>query len=253
MLRVRGSGSARNKSRIMEPSVVFADEYLIVIDKPAGWVVNDAQSVKEGKILQSYISQNFDFEIAKSREYRSGIVHRLDKDTSGLLLIAKTPETFAKLQAEFKSREVVKGYLALVHGEVREAKGEINAPVGRLPWNRERFGVFAAGREAQTAFEVIDYYQQEDGGKFTLLSLSPKTGRTHQIRVHMKYLGHPVVSDLFYAGRKQARHDRAWCPRLFLHAAKITFRHPMSGEVVHFESRLPDDLQEALEKLLNLA
>lgn len=232
----------------MEPKIIFEDEFILVIDKPAGWIVNDASTTNGQPTLQSWIAKNFKFQIANDKLFRSGIVHRLDKETSGLLLVAKTKEVFENLQAQFKNREVKKTYTALVHGKVApldssasNGVGIIKAPVGRLPWRRDRFGVLPGGREATTRYKVIRYYDIKNEN-FTLLELYPQTGRTHQIRIHLKYLGHPIVSDEFYAGRKTARNDRKWCPRLFLHAGKIAFKHPINGERLEFVSDLPNDL-----------
>ncbi len=252
----------------MEPKIIFEDSEILVLDKPAGMVVNRAESVK-GMTIQEWVEKKFEiynlkFETDSEEETfvnRAGIVHRLDKETSGLLLVAKTSEAFALLQAQFAKREVKKKYTALVHGIVVDDGGRIEADLARLPWNRERFGVVDEGRNSVTEYEVIKRYQREatqskqrkfpgrDFG-FTLLELRPLTGRTHQIRVHLKSIGHPVVADEFYAGRKTAREDRTWCPRLFLHAKEISFRHPVSGETVTFVSQLPDELNMALGKIM---
>jgi len=135
-----------------------------------------------------------------------------------------------------------------VHGRVAPNQGHIDAAVGRLPWRRDRFGVMAGGREASTDYKVLKHYKK-DNEDFSYLEAYPKTGRTHQIRIHLKYLGYPLVGDEFYAGRKTARKDRVWCPRLFLHAGKISFAHPLSGKQMAFESELPDDLQVAIKSL----
>jgi 23S rRNA pseudouridine1911/1915/1917 synthase len=227
----------------VEPKIIYEDDSLMVIDKPAGWIVNDATTTAHQPTVQSWLSK-MAYPLARSREYRSGIVHRLDKETSGILVVAKTKEAFENLQKQFKERKIQKTYTALVHGKVEPKEGIVEAPVGRLPWRRDRFGVLPGGREAKTDYKVIS----SDAGH-SLLELFPKTGRTHQIRIHLKYLGHPIVADEFYAGRKTARADRVWCPRLFLHASKIEFIHPTSGKVVSFSSDLPSDLREALSKL----
>lgn len=239
----------------MDPKVIFEDEQLLILDKPSGWVVNEAETTKHQSVIQEWLKEK-DYPIAASREFRSGIVHRLDKETSGVLLVAKTEEVFKKLQSQFKERKVEKSYSALVHGKVEPRKGSINAPVGRLPWNRKRFGVLPGGREAVTDYKVDSYYSlhtthlsRASSRDYTLLTLFPKTGRTHQIRIHLKYLGHPIVSDQFYAGRKTARADRAWCPRLFLNASKITISHPETNVKSTFETKLPSDLSSALNKL----
>lgn len=221
------------------PQVIFAGESYLVIEKPSGWVVNSAATTK-APVIEEWLRKSSS---TSSRLDRAGIVHRLDKETSGVLIIAKTPGAMEELQRQFKEREVKKEYLALVHGRV-EVPGEVKASVGRLPWNRERFGVLAGGRDAVTEYEVVEKYKG-----FTLLRVRPRTGRTHQIRIHMKHIGHPVVGDSFYAGRKTARRDRQWCPRLFLHAAKIEFRDPDTKKVVKFESELPGGLRLALSKM----
>lgn len=231
-----------------DPKIIFEDTELFVVNKPSGWITNDASTTKDQPVLQTWIRENFDYPLKGSREYRDGIVHRLDKETSGILLVAKTKEAFETLQKEFKDRVVEKTYKALVHGKVAEEEGTIEAPVGRLPWRRDRFGVLPGGRSATTFYKVIDYYK-DSNSDYSLLELAPKTGRTHQIRIHAKHIGHPLVSDTFYAGRKTARKDRSWCPRLFLHAFSITFKHPKSGKVVNFESDLSEDLIKSLSTL----
>jgi 23S rRNA pseudouridine1911/1915/1917 synthase len=230
------------------PGIIFEDKSLLILDKPSGWVVNDASTVGETPTIQGWILENCDFSISKSKELRSGIVHRLDKETSGILLVAKKRSVFRALQGQFKERMVSKKYIALVHGKLKEKSGEVNASLGRLPWNRERFGVLAKGRDALTLYKCIGVYERE-GNFFSMVEVSPKTGRTHQIRVHMKYLGNPVVSDTFYAGRKTSREDRKWCGRLFLHASWISFVHPVGGACVEYESELSEDLKTVVGAL----
>jgi len=233
------------------PQIVFENDEFLILDKPSGWVVNDSETTRNIETLQSWIEKNIKSEISKSQEYRSGIVHRLDKETSGLLLIAKTPEAFMSLQNQFKERLVKKEYLALVHGQLDPERGEISVPVGRLPWNRERFGIIPGGRSSETSYQLERKYQK-DKEIYSLVRVKPVTGRTHQIRIHMKYLDHPLVSDPFYTGRKRAKRDRAWCPRLFLHAAKITFHDPRNKQIISAESKLPPDLASALYTLTPL-
>lgn len=235
------------------PKVVFEDDDLLVLEKPAGMVVNRAESVN-GETVQDWAESRLgirNLESGISDFYRrSGVVHRLDKETSGLLIIAKNPPSFINLQEQFSQRMVKKKYLALVHGEIKPEEGVIRAPVGRLPWNRERFGVLPGGREAETEYKVVRNLESGiSREKLTLLEVTPKTGRTHQIRVHLKYLGHPVVSDPTYAGRKMARGDRTWCPRMFLHASSLKFKHPVTHKWWEFESKLPKELAKVLEKL----
>jgi 23S rRNA pseudouridine1911/1915/1917 synthase len=233
-----------------EPKNIYEDDCILVLDKPAGWVVNSSQTTKGQTTVQDWLDKNFRYPLAKDKDYRSGIVHRLDKDTSGLLLVAKTKRAFDVLQQEFKQRQVQKQYMALVHGKMSLAKGSIKVPVGRLPWNRKRFGIMPGGRESETGFEVVRNYIAKDSSEgFSLLRLFPKTGRTHQIRIHLKYIHHPIVADSFYAGRKTSKKDLSWCPRLFLHAQAISFVHPETSRTVSFETKLPKQLSAVLEKL----
>lgn len=232
----------------MEPKIIFQDESFFVVDKPAGWITNEADTVTIQPVVQKWIRENFDYPLKGNSEYRDGIVHRLDKETSGILLVAKTKETFERLQAEFKNREVEKTYTALLHGHVEPSEGKIEAEVGRLPWRRDRFGVLPGGRASVSEYKVLKFYPGERGG-YSLVEFYPKTGRTHQIRIHAKHIGHAIVSDEFYAGRKTARNDRKFCPRLFLHASAIKFIHPVSAKGVEFKSELPDDLKQTLEKI----
>ena len=203
---------------------------------------------KINQLVQTWVRDNFDYPLKGDREFRDGIVHRLDKETSGILLIAKTKEAFERLQAEFKGREVKKTYIALLHGKVTPTEGEISATVGRLPWRRDRFGVIPGGRESKSLYKVLNFYPGNNAGH-SLVEFHPQTGRTHQIRIHSKYIGHAIVADEFYAGRKTARNDRLWCPRLFLHASSIKFIHPETEKEIEFKSELPQDLSDVLTKL----
>jgi 23S rRNA pseudouridine1911/1915/1917 synthase len=227
-----------------EPKVIYEDKFLMVLDKPPGWVVNKAATTRRQQTIQDWlppVSGKKESDFVK----REGIVHRLDKETSGLLIVAKKEDAFEDLQRQFKARSVLKKYLCLVHGKPRPEKGEIRAPLMRHPYNRKKFGVFLGGREAETMYKVI----KDFGGKFSLVEMRPKTGRTHQIRVHLKYLGHPVVGDKTYAGRKTGRLDREWCPRQFLHAFYIKFTHPISKKELVFKTDLPHDLKKILKNL----
>lgn len=232
----------------MEPKVIYENTEYFVVSKPAGWITNEADTTTNQPVLQKWARTTLDYPLNNNRELRNGIVHRLDKETSGLLLVAKTEEVFWALQREFKEREVEKTYVCLVHGKLASEKGEVNAPVGRLPWRRDRFGVLPGGRDALTLYEVKAHYSNQEGS-YSLVECKPKTGRTHQIRIHMKHLGNPIVADDFYAGRKTARNDRKWCPRLFLHAKEISFNHPGNGERVTYSQDLPEDLQKIVNNL----
>lgn len=260
-----------------EPEIIFEDDFILVINKPAGWIVNRADTTKNNVTVQEWAEEKFRIknlelppEVRSSAEQaglardgrieiddeefykRGGIVHRLDKETSGLLIIAKTPFAFRNLQAQFKEGKVEKTYLALCHGKVAPRTGEINVPIGRLPWNRTRFGVIPEGREAKTFYEVIEYKTLGEGKEneiLSLLRLYPKTGRTHQIRVHLRHLGFPIFADELYAGRKVGKHDRKLLSRHFLHAAEIKFYHPMDNSQVRFESPLPSELTGFMARL----
>ncbi len=241
----------------MELPILFEDDELLVINKPPGIVVNRAESVK-GETVQDWAEEKL--QINKSDKYtneedkdfydRAGIVHRIDKETSGILLIAKSPESFRELQRQFKGRIVKKTYLAIVHGNLVPPEGEIRAPVGRLPWNRERFGIVPEGKEAVTKYKRVKSLQlrvKNKNEEFSLVELYPESGRTHQIRVHLKYINHPIVADFLYAGRKTARDDRTWAPRVMLHAWKISFGHPKTQALVAIDSPIPDDMKRIIE------
>lgn len=238
------------------PEIIFEDENILVVNKPCGMIVNKADTAKSEFTLQDWVQSkciiyNVQCTIKNEFNDRSGIVHRLDKDTSGVILIAKNEKTFIQLQEQFKNRTVHKEYNALVHGIVMPSSGIINAPIERNPFNRKRFGIFPGGREAVTEYKTILNSPQRNGNReeYTLLKLKPHTGRTHQIRVHLKYLGYPIVSDILYGGRKNIKSDLKFCPRMFLHARKIEFIHPVTNSKVGFEADLPLVLQEVLKSL----
>ncbi|MBP8590895.1 RluA family pseudouridine synthase [Candidatus Shapirobacteria bacterium] len=230
---------------MIAPRVLYQDDCLLVLEKPAGWVVNQAKTTQGQKTVEEWLRENFSYLIVSLPNLRAGIVHRLDKETSGLLLVAKNEEILNNLQCQFKNHLVKKEYWALLHGKVPNG-GTISMPVGRLPWKRERFGVMAGAKPSLTYFERKELYRGSEGEYFSLVTVFPKTGRTHQIRVHFSYLGHPLVSDSFYVGEKRLRSDLRWCPRLFLHARKIGFYHPESNNWVEFVSKLPYGLKKAL-------
>lgn len=229
---------------MIDVKIIFEDSDLLVIDKPTGLTVNRSETTK-GDTLQDWIDSKFNLK-SSDEEFnsRSGIVHRIDKETSGILIIARSPRAFENLQKQFKERVVNKTYVALAHGKLT-GEGEINIPVGRLPWNRTRFGVLAGGREALTKYKVLSNFKIGKD-EVSLVEAYPKTGRTHQIRVHLKYLNHPIFADELYAGRKTARSDRKILPRLFLHAKKISFLHPTTGKRMEFESDLPQELKDLI-------
>jgi len=233
----------------MNISIIYEDDSFLVIEKPAGVVVNSSETVK-AKTVQEWASSKLNLRKPFGSDdfyNRSGIVHRLDKDTSGLLLIAKDAFCFAKLQAQFAERLTKKKYLALVHGRIALGQGQISARVGRLPWNRKKFGVLPQGRESRTLYDCknIYYYQDEI---YSFLEVAPVTGRTHQIRIHLKYLGHPIFADKLYCGRKVYQKDLCLGKRMFLHAGFLEFEHPRTETKISFESSLPADLKKILDQ-----
>ncbi len=222
--------------------IVYEDADLLVINKPPGLVVDRSTLEKPGRL----------------------IVHRLDKETSGLLVMAKTPEALKGLQKQFKERKVKKHYLALVHGLVetpRRGVCTIDKSIGRSPKGVGKFVVVEGGRPggrrgrpSVTGYTVKKLYSWVHGrepnrDKLTLLDVEPRTGRTHQIRVHLKSIGHPVVGDKIYASRRQQKEDAKIIKRQFLHAYRLSFSHPRTGEWLTFELDLPEDLREVLDNL----
>lgn len=219
--------------------VLYEDEQVAVIDKPAGMVVHPSFGHTSGTLVNAVLDRWP--QIAQfSEPSRAGIVHRLDKDTSGVIVVAKTQTALDSLRAQFKHRAVHKRYIALVHGTPETPDGVIDAPIGRDQAQRKRMAVGREGREAVTEFRLIEEYAE-----FSLLEVFPRTGRTHQIRVHLAFIGHPVVGDGVYGRRREAIRLK----RHFLHAASITFAHPVTGELVTVEAPLPVGLVNTLEKL----
>jgi 23S rRNA pseudouridine1911/1915/1917 synthase len=231
----------------IEPKIIYQDGSLLILNKPPFWIVNRAKTTKGKMTIQDWLEKNFDFETIEKGGLRAGIAHRLDKNTSGILLVGKTQKGLKAIQEQFFHRLVEKKYSALVWG-VFPDDSQVMAPINRLPWDREKFGVVLGGKKAKTKFSRRAIYQRE-GEKYSLIWAFPKTGRTHQIRVHCRYLGHPVVSDPAYVGRKRLRKNLVWCPRIFLHASAITFNHPATKEKVKFQAPLPKDLALALKQI----
>ncbi len=224
--------------------VVYEDPSILLLNKPSGLVVNRS-GTWEGNTLEDQLREYFSLEGEGIGE-RAGIVHRLDKDASGLLLVAKTEDSFRNLLGQFKNREVEKGYFALAYGKVEPERGLIDAPIGRNPKQRRKMAVVEGGKSAVTEF-VVQRYFEKDGSHFTLLELYPRTGRTHQLRVHLTAFNYALVGDPLYSGGKRFRRDRKWCPRLFLHAFLLRFQHPETEEPEYFEIGLPEELLEVLE------
>ncbi|MBU1034057.1 RluA family pseudouridine synthase [Patescibacteria group bacterium] len=279
----------------MNLDILYEDQDLLLINKPSGLVVNRAVTVKEATVqdwfvekfgedyfkdeywqanpdYQQLIPADFSNEFGEPLEVwkeRLGIVHRLDRDTSGVLILAKNPGSLVNLLAQFKKRQTQKTYLALVHGHLTEKSGQIKAPMSRSGRNRLKFAVDNAGKEAVSNYRVekefttlkeelilslvaqskikIKKVRELYQAGFSLVEIEPKTGRTHQIRVHMSAMQHPLVGDQLYAGRKHSRMDSFWCPRQFLHALSLEFNHPRSKKKVKIQAPLTKDLKEVLE------
>jgi 23S rRNA pseudouridine1911/1915/1917 synthase len=222
----------------------YEDEDMIVINKPAGMVVHPAPGHERGTLVNAVLAHAPDLP-GVGGEKRPGIVHRLDKDTSGLIVVAKHDVALRGVQRQFKQRSVRKVYLALVEGHIQPAEALIDAPIGRDPRQRKRMAVIppnrsARARPAQTSYQLIDRY-----GDFSLVECYPLTGRTHQIRVHLAFAGYPIVGDEVYGRRKSGLPLK----RHFLHAAELTFRRPADGESVTFRAELPPELQRLLDDL----
>lgn len=230
--------------------IVYEDATLVVVNKPAGLVVHPAAGIHSGTLANA-LAYHFQQLPDSGAGVRPGIVHRLDRDTSGLLVVAKTEAALEHLSDQFRDRTVFKSYMALVHGGVNTDSGRIEQPLARDPSNRTRMAVVRGGRSALSLYRVRQRFD-----RFTLLNVELKTGRTHQIRVHLAWLKHPVVADETYgAGRDNTIQDaklRAHVRNLgrhFLHAEKLAFTHPKSGERVEFSSPLPLELSALLTEL----
>lgn len=227
--------------------VRYEDSDLIVVNKPAGMVVHPSLGHEGGTLVNVLLAHCPDLE-GVGGERRPGIVHRLDKDTSGLIVAAKHDHALWYLQNQFKQRTVAKVYLALLNGSLQPPEAIIDAPIGRDPRHRQRMAVVPSGssdaRPAQTAYRALTYYPE-----YTFVECRPHTGRKHQIRVHLSYLGYPVAGDGLYGRRK----DRLGLQRHFLHAAELAFKRPSDGEEVHVTAELPDDLAAVLANLAVLS
>ena len=241
-------------------SVVYEDADCAVIDKPAGVVMHSVTSHQEHTLVNALLARYPDMaamvRLASEAGRRPGIVHRLDKDTSGLVLIARHTVAQQALQQQFRERAIEKAYLALVHGWPAPPEGTVVAPIGRDARNRQRMAVQPDGREAQTRYRTCRFLVPRTGPRsgssrehYALVEAEPLTGRTHQIRVHLAHIGHPVVGDRVYGERKRSLP----CPRQFLHAHRLGFHRPGDGRWVVVESPLPADLEKVLSYLMDAA
>ncbi len=223
--------------------VVHQDEHLLVVDKPAGLVVHPGGGRTSGTLVGGLLARFPEIAGVGSDPRRPGIVHRLDRDTSGLMVVARTPESYSALVQALAAREVDRSYTALAWGRFESPSGLVDAPVGRSSRRRDRMGVVGSGRPARTRYEVVDTFS--DPVEVTLLNCTLETGRTHQIRVHLQAIEHPVVGDEWYGGVRESFE----APRLFLHARRLAFTHPFTGERVELDSPLPADLARTLGDL----
>lgn len=225
------------------PPVRYEDEALLVVEKPPGVVVHRAPGLDEGTLADALAASGRAL-AARPGPDRPGIVHRLDRDVSGLLVVAKTDEAHEALSRALKRRRIVREYLAGVSGSPEVDRGKIDAPIGRNPRHRTRMAVLPAGRRAVTWFRVRERFDEDAA----LLEVRLETGRTHQIRTHLESIGHPVLGDQAY-GHDPSLARELGLRRPFLHAFRLRFDHPATGEPVEVTSELPDDLAGALERL----
>lgn len=228
-------------------AVVFEDENLVVINKPAGMVVHPGAGVHSGTLVNALLHHCRGSLSSIGGVIRPGIVHRLDKDTSGLIVVAKNDNAHQKLAAQLKDKTARRTYIALVEGQPKEAEGTVNAPIGRHPVKRKEMAIVENGRNAVTHFKALKYFQ-----RFTLMECRLDTGRTHQIRVHMASLNLPVAGDIVYnrktSGTLEGRHKLGLNGQA-LHAAKLSFTHPVTGLLLEFQAELPQDFERLLAKL----
>ncbi|MCA5012908.1 MULTISPECIES: RluA family pseudouridine synthase [unclassified Enterococcus] len=220
--------------------IVYEDDVVLVINKPQGMVVHPSAGHSQGTLVNALLYHIKDLSSING-VIRPGIVHRIDKDTSGLLMVAKNDHAHVALAEQLKDKTSLRKYVALVHGEISHDKGEINAPIGRSKNDRKMQAVIEGGKPAVTHFEVLERFEG-----FTLVQLQLETGRTHQIRVHMKYIGYPVAGDPLYGPRKTLKGNGQ-----FLHAQMLGFKHPTTGQMMVFEAPLPELFEKTLDDLRN--
>ncbi len=218
--------------------IVYEDEDVVVVNKPQGMVVHPSAGHSHGTLVNGLLHQIKNLSTIND-VVRPGIVHRIDKDTSGLLMVAKNDQAHEALAKQLKDKTSLRKYVALVHGEIPHEKGRIEAPIGRSKVDRKMQAVIEGGKEAVTHFEVLERFTD-----FTLIELQLETGRTHQIRVHMQYIGYPVAGDPLYGPKKTLKGNGQ-----FLHAKLLGFTHPKTGESLVFEAPLPEIFQKTLQQL----
>lgn len=225
------------KPEKMNLDIVFEDDDVIVVNKPQGMVVHPAPGHENGTLVNGLLDHAPLATV--NGELRPGIVHRIDKDTSGLLMVAKNDQAMLSLSAQLKAKTNQRKYLAIVHGNFKEEAGTINAPIGRSKKDRKKMAIVEEGRPAVTHFKVLERFTD-----YTLIECELETGRTHQIRVHLKYIGHPVAGDPLYGPRNTLKGNGQ-----FLHAKLLGFKHPRTGEELVFEVDPPQIFQDTLSKL----
>ncbi len=226
----------------VEFDVLYEDAFVVVVDKPAGVVVHPGSGRSKGTLAAGLLFRYPDLKGVGSAD-RWGLVHRLDRETSGVLIVGRTGSAYESLKKQLQRRDIGRSYLTLVDGQMGAPTGTIDAPIGRDPARPTRRAVVAGGKHARTHYEVEFEYIEMD---CTLLNVRLETGRTHQIRVHLSAIDHPVIGDGVY-GR---RHTRAESPRAFLHASQVSFDHPETGDHIVVPSELPQDLKDVLAGLI---
>ncbi|MGY3703065.1 pseudouridine synthase [Vagococcus martis] len=220
--------------------IVYEDDDVIVVNKPQGMVVHPSMGHPSGTLVNALLF-HADSLSSINDVIRPGIVHRIDKDTSGLLMVAKNDAAHVALQDELRERKTLRKYVALVHGVIPHEKGKIDAPIGRSKDNRQKQAIISDGKEAVTHFTVLERFLD-----YTLIECVLETGRTHQIRVHMDYIGYPIVGDPLYGPKKTIKGNGQ-----FLHAKTLAFTHPTTGELMTFDSELPEIFKQTLKEIEN--
>ena len=228
------------KAQDIPIEIIYEDNDIIVVNKPKGMVVHPANGNPDGTLVNSLMAICKDSLSGIGGEIRPGIVHRLDKDTSGILVVAKNDKAHINLSEQIKNHEVKKTYIALVRGIVKENEATINMPIGRSPTDRKKMAVVKNGKEAITHFKVLERYDN-----YTLLQINIETGRTHQIRVHLAKIGYPIIGDEVYSSGKNEWNIKGQC----LHAKSLDFRHPVTNKEMHLEAELPEYFQNLLKEL----
>ena len=230
------------KAQDIPIEVVYEDKDIIVVNKPKGLVVHPANGNPDGTLVNAIMAICKDSLSGIGGEIRPGIVHRLDKDTSGIIIVAKNDKAHIHLSEQIKEHKVKKTYIALVRGLVKENEATINMPIGRSEKDRKKMAVTKKGKEAITHFKVLERYD-----KYTLLQVNIETGRTHQIRVHLSQIGYPIVGDEVYSNGKNEWNVKGQC----LHAKSLEFTHPITGEMMYLEAKLPEYFENIIKGLEN--